>query len=171
MKGRCEMIPYEVDMMINKNIKAQRLRLNMTQKTLSEKLGKSVRMIQKYEEGEVEPRISTLNKIATIFEISVKDLIFTRLDVILPPRTLTDLLDAMEVAISDQAPYFAVEIKTKGYSETELIINKTENFRAKADYYKNAYNKDLTLKTFDGIKIVSWLEADNLDDIQCDLVY
>lgn len=37
------------------------------------------------------------------------------------------------------------------------------------EYYKKAYNDDLTLKSFNGIKIVGFTYGDSYDEIQEDL--
>ena len=38
----------------------------------------------------------------------------------------------------------------------EMIVNSTENFEAKLQYYAQAYNEDLTLKHNSNIKIVKY---------------
>lgn len=53
-------------MNISDNIKRYRKEKGLTQKELAEKLDKSIRMIQKYESGEVEPSIEVLNEIANV---------------------------------------------------------------------------------------------------------
>jgi len=64
------------------------------------------------------------------------------------------LMDAFKEAISWGADYFAVSIETKGNPELEIIVNPFENLQNKMEYYKNAYDDNLVLKTYDGIKIV-----------------
>ena len=49
---------------------------------------------------------------------------------------------------------FVGKIQMQGFEKPEIIINERANFKTKFDYYKKAYNEDLTLKTFNGIKIV-----------------
>jgi hypothetical protein len=39
----------------------------------------------------------------------------------------------------------------------EMIRNPRENFEAKLKYYKNAYNDDMELNTFNGVKIIGIL--------------
>lgn len=56
----------EIGERIQKSRKAQ----GLNQTELAEKLGKTLRTIQKYESGEIEVSISTINTIATILEIS-----------------------------------------------------------------------------------------------------
>lgn len=59
-----------------------------------------------------------------------------------------------EKAIKDNSEYVAIKVSMQGFDGCEIIINPRENFKAKLNYYKNAYNDDLTLKTFNGIKII-----------------
>lgn len=48
--------------------------------------------------------------------------------------------------------------------KAEAIINPKENFEAKFEYYRNAYNEDLTLKANPNIKIVHYDMAVSLED-------
>lgn len=57
--------------------------------------------------------------------------------------------------------YIAVAVKTKGSPGIEIIVNPWGNFKTKKEYYQNAYDDDLVLKTFNGIQIVSALGFDN----------
>ena len=66
--------------------------------------------------------------------------------------------------------YVGVKIQMQGFSKPEIIINENENFNSKLDYYKKAYNEDLTLKTFNGIKIVGFTYGDSFKDIEEDLI-
>lgn len=56
---------------LGEHIKAFRKAKNFTQKNLSEKIGKSLRMLQKYVNGEVVPSIRVLNSIAVALDISI----------------------------------------------------------------------------------------------------
>ena len=67
-------------------------------------------------------------------------------------------------------PYVGVKIKMEGFEEAEVIINPIANFDKKLEYYKNAYNDDLTLKSFNGIKIIGFSYGDTYDEIEMDLV-
>ena len=66
--------------------------------------------------------------------------------------------------------YIGVKIEMKGFPKAEIIINDKENFGDKLTYYKKAYNEDLVLKTFNGIKIVGFTYGDSFQDIQNDLI-
>lgn len=65
-----------------------------------------------------------------------------------------DLMDCIKRAIKYSCKFIVVTIETRGSEAPEYIINPTENFVAKMDYYDKAYNDDLTLKSYDGIRIV-----------------
>lgn len=66
------------------------------------------------------------------------------------------LMQDMEYAIKFKVPYFYVKIETKGSEGLEIIINPFCNLEKKRDYYDNAYDDNLTLKSYNGIRIVSW---------------
>lgn len=48
----------------------------------------------------------------------------------------------------------------EGFPKAEIIINENANFDSKFAYYKKAYNENLTLKSFNGIKIVGFTYGD-----------
>ena len=56
-------------------------------------------------------------------------------------------------AIATKAAYVGVSIETRGMEKPEYIINPYENIAQKLVYYDSAYNDDLILKTYDGIRI------------------
>ncbi|CUU45551.1 hypothetical protein [Clostridium beijerinckii] len=68
------------------------------------------------------------------------------------------------------AKYVGVKIQMQGFPKPEIIINEHENFDSKFAYYKKAYNDDLTLKTFNGVKIVGFTYGDSFEDIEHDLM-
>ena len=61
-------------MSMSDNIKKLRKESGLTQVQLADKLDKSVRTIQKYESGEIEPSIEIINSLSKIFDVSVQDL-------------------------------------------------------------------------------------------------
>jgi len=67
--------------------------------------------------------------------------------------------------------YVGIKIEMQGFEKPEIIINQIENFDTKLEYYKKAYNNDLTLKTFNGIKIIGFTYANNFEGIEDDLVW
>ena len=56
----------------------------------------------------------------------------------------------------------------KGFRDPEIIINSYENFDSKLEYYKKAYDEDLKLKTFDGIRITDFTYGDSFAKIEYD---
>ena len=66
--------------------------------------------------------------------------------------------------------YVGIKVKMQGFPKAEIIINENENFDSKFAYYKKAYNEDLTLKTFSGIKIVGFTHGDTFYGIEQDLL-
>lgn len=61
---------------IGKRIKQLRKGNKMTQRDFAEKLGKSVRLVQKYECGEVSVPVSAANRIADFFGVSAEYILF-----------------------------------------------------------------------------------------------
>lgn len=61
--------------MINEKIKMYRMQNSMTQKDLAEKLFVTAQAVSRWENGEVEPSITTLKNMASIFNVRVDDLV------------------------------------------------------------------------------------------------
>ena len=66
--------------------------------------------------------------------------------------------------------YVGIKIKMESFPKSEIIINQNENFDKKLDYYRNAYNENLTLKNNSGIKIVGFTYGDTFEEIEHDLM-
>ena len=79
--------------------------------------------------------------------------------------TMTDLESVFNQAIGLGVNYIGVRIKMQGFDEPEVIINPKENFETKLAYYKKAYNEDLILKSFNGIRIIGFEYGDSFDEI------
>lgn len=62
----------------------------------------------------------------------------------------------IQYAIDYKVPRFYVKIATRGSEGLELIVNPFCNFEQKKEYYDKAYDDNLVLKSYDGIRIVSW---------------
>ena len=60
---------------IGERIKAARKAAHLSQTELAQRLDKTMRTVQKYESGEIEPSIAMINAIAKILNISPADLI------------------------------------------------------------------------------------------------
>lgn len=84
--------------------------------------------------------------------------------------TLENVEICFQKAMQDDWKFVGVKIEMAGFHKPEIIINSRENFEAKLAYYQKAYNKDLTLKTFNGIKIVGFTFGNSFDEIEKDLV-
>lgn len=80
---------------------------------------------------------------------------------------LKALEDCFNRAVDFGAKYIAVKVKMEGLEGTEVIINPRDNFGEKLLYYKIAYNEDLTLKSFNGIKIVDFAYGNSYEQIEC----
>lgn len=79
--------------------------------------------------------------------------------------SLSKLEKCFEVAKETNQNFIGVLIQMQGFKKPELIINQKENFDTKLAYYKKAYNEDLTLKTFNGIKIIGYAFGSTPNDI------
>lgn len=71
-------------------------------------------------------------------------------------------------AMKMKAKYVGIKIWMQGFDGCEIIINPTANFESKLEYYKRAYNDDLTLKSFNS-KIVGFTYGDSFEEIEKDL--
>ena len=60
---------------IGERIKTARKSANLSQTELAKRLDKTMRTIQKYESGEIEPSIAMINAIAKVLDVSPADLI------------------------------------------------------------------------------------------------
>lgn len=82
--------------------------------------------------------------------------------------TMENLEKTFEGANDNGALFIGVKIQTQGSLGAEVIINPRVNFDSKLEYYKKAYNDDLTLKAFNGIKIIGLSYGYWYDDIESD---
>jgi hypothetical protein len=83
---------------------------------------------------------------------------------------ISNLENCFKEASQQSRKYIGVKIQMQGFPKAEIIINENENFNEKFAYYKKAYNEDLVLKTFNGIKIVGFTYGDSFEDIEMDLI-
>lgn len=84
--------------------------------------------------------------------------------------TMEHLERCFKSAKEKEAPYVGVLISMEGFPTPEVIINELPNYDKKLEYYKKAYNDNLTLKATDTIKIVGFTYGDSLASIQNDLI-
>lgn len=73
-------------------------------------------------------------------------------------------------AILQDKKYVGVKIEMEGFPKAEIIINDKENFESKFAYYKKAYDENLVLKSFNGIKIVGFAYGDSFEEIEYELI-
>ena len=58
--------------------------------------------------------------------------------------TKQNLIDILTEAHEVGAKYIAIKVDTRGFDYPEIVVNYKGNILAKLDYYKRAYNDDLT---------------------------
>lgn len=75
------------------------------------------------------------------------------------------LRDLFNNAIAFKAAYVGVKLETRGMEKPEYIINPYENIAQKLIYYDGAYNDDLVLKTYDGIRITGVASGYTIADV------
>lgn len=81
-------------------------------------------------------------------------------------KDLTSLEKCFEDAKNSDSQFVAVEIQIHNCLGTEIIINPRENFDSKLEYYKNAYNENLTLKACPTIKIIDFAYGDSFSELE-----
>lgn len=80
--------------------------------------------------------------------------------------TITNLENCFNDAKSLNYTYVAVVVDMQGFEKPEVIINRKENFDEKLAYYKRAYDENLILKSFNGIRIIGFAYADTFENIE-----
>lgn len=83
-----------------------------------------------------------------------------------------ELIKMFQDAIEYKRDFVAVAVETTGSEGIEVIINPRCNFYTKMKYYDNAYDDDLVLKSFNGIRIIGACRFDTdceIRDIMCAL--
>lgn len=81
--------------------------------------------------------------------------------------TMNDLIRAFKQARESDAEYIAVFVRMDDLDSDEIIINTKYNMDVKLDYYKQAYDSDLTHKyAGNDIKIVGFAFGDTLAEIE-----
>ena len=81
MHVTCDIVVLEIRLnrsitMVGKNIKFFREKKNITQSELADKLCVTRQAVSNWENGKTEPDIEMLNKIASVLEISIEELIY-----------------------------------------------------------------------------------------------
>jgi hypothetical protein len=84
---------------------------------------------------------------------------------------IKNLENCFNEAIKQDYDYVAIKVKMLDMPKDEIIINPRENFEIKLNYYKHAYNDDLTLRHNANVQIVGFTYGDRFEDIECDFSY
>lgn len=79
--------------------------------------------------------------------------------------TMEEMIEIFEDAKEFNSNYVAVKVEMDGFDKPEIIINEKENIDSKLEYYKKAYNDDLTHKHSLGIRIVNYSYGNTFEDI------
>lgn len=88
------------------------------------------------------------------------------------PLELKNLKISVEAAVEANAKYFGVIVVNGFNNQEELIVNTLDNMQnGKLDYYMNAYNQDLTLKTQPKIRIAGFTYGKTVADVSEQLGY
>lgn len=82
---------------------------------------------------------------------------------------ITCLEKCFKAAMDLDVKFIAVKILKDEQEKPEVIINQQKNFESKLAYYTEAYNEDLTLKTYSGIRIVGFAFGNSFSEIQAKL--
>ena len=80
--------------------------------------------------------------------------------------TINNLESCFNAAYQNKSNFVAVKVQMQGFEKPDIIINQFDNIKEKLAYYKKAYNDNLTLKTFSGIKIIGFTHGNSFKDIQ-----
>lgn len=95
--------------MVGENIKKIRNQKGFTQAALAEKLFVTAQAVSRWENGEVEPSISTIKEIARIFEVSIDDLLDNPQPKAEPQTVVeTQTVVEKEYVVREQKPVLAV---------------------------------------------------------------
>lgn len=84
--------------------------------------------------------------------------------------TINNLEKCFYAARVKNKKYVGVLISMPKFSKPEIIINPISDFDGKFEYYKNAYNENLTLKIKPLIKIIGFTYGDSFEEIEKDLL-
>lgn len=119
---------------LTKTLKKLRIENELTQRELAQKAGVSQAHIAKIENGKVDPRLSTINKLLSVLEesgekckdIMTKDLVFTR-----PNEKIKEVVDKMKKYGISQIPVIE-ENKVKGnLTEKKIVSNLKKDLGSK----------------------------------------
>jgi 3-oxoacyl-ACP reductase-like protein len=86
------------------------------------------------------------------------------------PLKMDYLLTCFASAKSLGAKYVGVAIQLPNAKGTEVIINSSENFDDKMNYYKNTYTDELNHKSVPDLKITGFTLGFSYEDIERALI-
>lgn len=99
-----------------------RKRLKITQKSIADNLGITVRTYQRYEEGKIEPPISTLTDIAHYFNLPVDCLLgngfFSNWEDVIPYKK--EILKTLNNLLQETVPELSKKLDLTSLTESEL---------------------------------------------------
>lgn len=85
--------------------------------------------------------------------------------------TIDNLEKAFYEASIQEKKFIGIKVEMLGFENPEIIINDNANFDKKFEYYRGAYNDNLTLKNApDKVKIVGFTYGDSFEEIESDLI-
>lgn len=82
--------------------------------------------------------------------------------------TMDNLIDTIERAKRLDVKFFVTQVKMPGIPTPEIIMNPIKNADAKIEYYRKAYNEDLTLKACSDVQIVNFTFGDTWTEVRCE---
>lgn len=125
----------EKDIEIGQRIRAFRKGKGLSQTELAEKIGKSLRTVQKYEKGEIEVAVSVIGEIAAVLGVSSSDILGYKTGVT-SIDSLADIMSFLFMLENVSGIDFSINVKKPG-EKWECSIN--------FDGQSAKYNADLCL--------------------------
>lgn len=87
-----------------------------------------------------------------------------------PELTINHLEKCFFAASQNDKKFVGVLIEMPGFNCPEIIVNPTENYDKKFEYYKSAYDENLNHRQAPGIKIIGFTYGDSLTELEKDLI-
>lgn len=111
--------------MISDNIKEQRTKSGLTQKELADKLYVTAQAVSRWENGEVEPSIESISSMATIFGITIDELVGGE-----EKKPKVETVVEKEYVVKESEPVLALCSKcNKPIYETSDIVRRTHRLK------------------------------------------
>lgn len=103
----------EKDIEIGQRIRAFRKGKGLSQTELAEKIGKSLRTVQKYEKGEIEVAVSVIGEIAAALSVSSSDILGYKTGVT-SIDSLADIMSFLFMLENVSGVNFSINVKKSG---------------------------------------------------------